>query len=94
MAVARRVGWQMIPWATDYRTDTSAFWRGGWFAIGDNLRLADEAVHEWIGLAVYGVAGMAGKRDPVLRRSPVSARSLEPWLIWSPTASRWGQTRG
>ncbi len=61
MAVARRVGWQMIPWATDYRTDTSAFWRGGWFAIGDNLRLADEAVHEWIGLAVYGVAGMAGK---------------------------------
>ena len=63
MAVARRVGWQMIPWPTDYRTDTRAPWVGGWFGIGENLRLADEAAHEWIGLAAYGAAGMAGKRS-------------------------------
>jgi uncharacterized SAM-binding protein YcdF (DUF218 family) len=63
MAVARRVGWTMIPWPTDYRTDTRPFWLGGWFAIGGNLRLADEAAHEWIGLAAYGAAGLAGKRS-------------------------------
>jgi uncharacterized SAM-binding protein YcdF (DUF218 family) len=63
MAVARRVGWTMIPWPTDYRTDTRAFWRRGWFGIGENLRLADEAAHEWIGLAAYGAAGLAGKRS-------------------------------
>jgi uncharacterized SAM-binding protein YcdF (DUF218 family) len=62
MAVARRVGWPVIPWPTDYRTDTRPFWLGGWFAIGGNLRLADEAAHEWLGLAAYGLAGMAGKR--------------------------------
>lgn len=62
MAVARRVGWPMIPWATDYRTDTRPFWYGGWFGIGENLRLADDAAHEWLGLAIYGLAGMAGKR--------------------------------
>jgi uncharacterized SAM-binding protein YcdF (DUF218 family) len=69
MAVARRVGWTMVPWPTDYRTDSGSPWfDGGWFAIGGNLRLADEVAHEWIGLAVYGAAGMAGKRS-----SPQSA---------------------
>jgi uncharacterized SAM-binding protein YcdF (DUF218 family) len=63
MAVARRVGWPMIPWATDYRTDTRPFWYGGWFGIGENLRLADDAAHEWIGLAAYGATGLAGKRS-------------------------------
>jgi uncharacterized SAM-binding protein YcdF (DUF218 family) len=63
MQVARRVGWRMIPWPTDYRTDARPFWmNGGWFRIGDNLRLTDEAAHEWLGLAAYGAAGLAGER--------------------------------
>lgn len=63
MAVARRVGWTMIPWPTDYRTDADSFWLGaGWFRIGDNLSEVDEAAHEWIGLAIYDAAGMAGRR--------------------------------
>jgi uncharacterized SAM-binding protein YcdF (DUF218 family) len=65
MAVAQRVGWRMIPWPTDYRTDARPLWRsGGWFRIGDNLRLTDEAVHEWLGLAAYGAAGLSGKQAP------------------------------
>ncbi|MGZ3345471.1 MAG: YdcF family protein [Caulobacteraceae bacterium] len=65
MAVARRVGWPMIPWPTDYKTDKRPFWReGGWFQIGDNLSQVDDAAHEWIGLAVYGATGLAGKRSP------------------------------
>jgi uncharacterized SAM-binding protein YcdF (DUF218 family) len=74
MAVARRVGWTMIPWPTDYRTDTRPFWLGGWFAIGENLRLADEAAHEWIGLATYAAAGLAGKQ-----RGPEAAPSPRPF---------------
>jgi uncharacterized SAM-binding protein YcdF (DUF218 family) len=64
MAVARRVGWTMIPWPTDYRTDSRSPWLyGGWFAIGANLRLADEVAHEWLGLAAYGAAGLAGSQS-------------------------------
>jgi len=63
MAVARRVGWPMIPWATDYKTTSRPIWRdGGWFRIGENLNEVDAAAHEWIGLAVYGAAGLTGKR--------------------------------
>ena len=49
-----RLGWRMIPWPTDYHTVPTAFSSDSWFYIGDNLRMADEAVHEWIGLAAYG----------------------------------------
>jgi uncharacterized SAM-binding protein YcdF (DUF218 family) len=54
MGVAQRLGWRMIPWPTDYHTVPTAFSSDSWFYIGDNLRMADEAVHEWIGLAAYG----------------------------------------
>lgn len=63
MAVARRVGWPVIPWPTDYRTDSRSVWLGGWFRVGENLRLTDEAAHEWLGLAAYGAAGLAAKRS-------------------------------
>lgn len=62
MAVARRLGWDMIPWPTDYASDPRPIWRLEWFRIGDNLRLADAAAHEWIGLAAYGATGLAGDR--------------------------------
>jgi uncharacterized SAM-binding protein YcdF (DUF218 family) len=62
MNVARKLGWEMIPWPTDYRTART--WSEGWFEIGDNLRLTDEAVHEWLGLVAYGAAGLAGGQAP------------------------------
>ena len=62
MDVARRLGWRMIPWPTDYRTAPALPLGASWFRIGDNLRLTDEAVHEWLGLAVYGAAGLGGHK--------------------------------
>ncbi len=62
MAVARRLGWSMLPWPTDYVTTP----RGG---LGDflteinlsgRLALVDAATHEWLGLLIYRLHGMAG----------------------------------
>jgi uncharacterized SAM-binding protein YcdF (DUF218 family) len=65
MRVAERVGWPMIPWPTDYRTAATGLPLGNrWFRIGENLGLADDAAHEWIGLAAYTAAGLAGKGHP------------------------------
>jgi uncharacterized SAM-binding protein YcdF (DUF218 family) len=62
MRVAERLGWPVIPWPTDYRTTANGLpLSGDWFRIGKNLELADEAAHEWIGLAAYTAAGLAGK---------------------------------
>ncbi len=62
MDVARRLGWTMIPWPTDYRTAPNRLWtEGQWFSIVDNLRDVDEGMHEWIGLAAYGATGSAGQ---------------------------------
>lgn len=64
MRVAERVGWPMIPWPTDYRTTARGLPDGGrWFRIGENLGLADEAAHEWIGLVAYAAAGLGAKHD-------------------------------
>jgi uncharacterized SAM-binding protein YcdF (DUF218 family) len=61
MGVARRLGWQMIPWPTEYKTFPAPIPSDGWFYVGDNLRLADEAVHEWIGLPAYSAARLGSK---------------------------------
>lgn len=58
MRVARRLGWRMIPWATDYRTAERQPLATRWFRIGENLQLADEAAHEWIGLGAYALTGL------------------------------------
>ena len=51
MAVARRVGWKLVPWPTDYCTPR----RGvvGFFDVPVNLMEVDSAVHEWIGVIAY-----------------------------------------
>lgn len=62
MQVAQRVGWPMIPWPTDYKTEADGLvLPGRWFRIGENLGLADDAVHEWLGQAVYSLTGMASR---------------------------------
>jgi uncharacterized SAM-binding protein YcdF (DUF218 family) len=55
MAVAKRIDWPMIAWATDYVTASQ--WR--WADVLDvrrNLELADVGAHEWLGLAAYRFA--------------------------------------
>ena len=60
MAVARRVGWAMVPWPTDYLTTPRLRLRalGDYLDVVRNLRTADEALHEWIGLIAYRANGM------------------------------------
>ena len=55
MGVARRVGWKVIPWATDYRTYGHS--RYSPLSLIENLERSDIAVHEWIGLLVYRLKG-------------------------------------
>ena len=59
MGVARRLGWTMIAWPTDYQTTKAPNLGDGELHIGRNLTLADNAVHEWIGLAGYALARKA-----------------------------------
>jgi uncharacterized SAM-binding protein YcdF (DUF218 family) len=57
MAVASKQGWPMVPWPTDYFTTPNS--QGDWLYVADNLGLADYAVHEWIGIFAYRLAGKA-----------------------------------
>lgn len=68
MAVARRLGWPMIPWPTDYLTRPA---RGrplaDWLDVVGNLQRADAALHEDIGLIAYRMrdpGGAAKSRPP------------------------------
>lgn len=57
MAIAKHVGWKMIPWPTDYMTA-----RGGHYhfsEVPENLQRTDLAVHEWLGLLAYRLSGKA-----------------------------------
>jgi uncharacterized SAM-binding protein YcdF (DUF218 family) len=55
MAVARRLGWVMRAWPSDYVTVPG----GGPESFGVNVAHLDLAAHEWIGLSVYRLAGRA-----------------------------------
>lgn len=55
MQIAARVGWQMIPWATDYTTDGHGHYSCGDFS--GNLLRTDLAAKEWIGLLAYRLSG-------------------------------------
>ena len=55
MAVARRVGWVMLPWPSDYVTLPG----GGAESFGVNLAHLDLAAHEWVGLVAYRLTGRA-----------------------------------
>jgi uncharacterized SAM-binding protein YcdF (DUF218 family) len=55
LGVARKLGWPMLPWPTDYMTGP---WGGhADFDIAGNLGTVDYAVHEWIGQWAYRLAG-------------------------------------
>ncbi len=55
MAVARRLGWKMRPWPSDYVTMPG----GGPESFGVNVTHLDLATHEWLGLVVYRLVGRA-----------------------------------
>ncbi len=57
MAIARKLGWTMVPWPSDYISAASGSVYLGFPA--DGLVDIDNALHEWIGLAVYRLTGRA-----------------------------------
>jgi uncharacterized SAM-binding protein YcdF (DUF218 family) len=57
MAIARKLDWPMLPWASDYVTGPQGAPVD--FDIANNLNALDYAVHERIGLLVYRLTGKA-----------------------------------
>ncbi|HEY0106976.1 MAG TPA: YdcF family protein [Rhizomicrobium sp.] len=58
MAIARKLGWTMVPWPSDYISTAS----GGGLHVAfpsEGLVEVDRALHEWIGIAVYRLTGRA-----------------------------------
>jgi len=55
VAIARHVGFPVIPWPTDYRTQPTGLMPTGDLAL--SLNTLDNAFHEWVGLAVYRLTG-------------------------------------
>ena len=59
MAIASKLGWQMTPWPADYISTSGP---GPSFQIeypSKGLMNFDNALHEWVGLAVYKLTGRA-----------------------------------
>ncbi len=57
MAIARRLKWTMVPWASDYiSTGASSYYLG---FPSDGLVDIDDALHEWVGMVVYRLTGRA-----------------------------------
>jgi uncharacterized SAM-binding protein YcdF (DUF218 family) len=62
MLVARRLGWPMIPWPTDYLTRPAPRVRPltDYLDVAGNLMRADAALHEELGLMAYRLRGAGG----------------------------------
>jgi uncharacterized SAM-binding protein YcdF (DUF218 family) len=58
MAVAQKLGWDMVPWPSDYVTAPGSN-GAGLFDIGGNLGLTDYVAHESIGMLAYRLSGKA-----------------------------------
>jgi uncharacterized SAM-binding protein YcdF (DUF218 family) len=57
MRIAKRVGWRMVPWPTDYLTARNTHYN--FSDIPKNLDRTDRAVHEWIGYLGYRLSRKA-----------------------------------
>lgn len=87
MAVARRLGWTLIPWPTDYLTTPGArmFDLAEGLDVPGRLALSDATIHEWLGLLAYQAAGMSAPRP---RSAPgqsagQTGRAVGDRLLWS-----------
>ena len=76
MLVARRLGWDMIPWPTDYLTRPEGWVRlwPDYLNVAGNLSRADEAIHEELGLLAYRMRGGAGR--PASRAAAARANAI------------------
>lgn len=64
MACFRSAGWgDVVPQPADYRVALGG-WNSGSFRMADNLKLLDEATHEWLGLAYYRLTGRTHELFP------------------------------
>jgi uncharacterized SAM-binding protein YcdF (DUF218 family) len=63
MAVAHRLGWNLVPWPTDYLTtpQPGRLPLAEYLDIAGHLLRADAALHEWIGLWAYRANAMGAK---------------------------------
>ena len=57
MAVAKRLGWTMIPWPTDYLTRPGPRPLTAYLDVLGNLARSDAALHEELGLVAYRMRG-------------------------------------
>jgi uncharacterized SAM-binding protein YcdF (DUF218 family) len=64
VAIAREVGFPVVPWPTDYRTKRSGLLFDDSLSGGANL--LDNAFHEWVGLAVYRLTGRSASLLPAV----------------------------
>jgi uncharacterized SAM-binding protein YcdF (DUF218 family) len=66
MAVARRLGWPMIAWPTDYLTGPGGGSRpwAEYLNVAGNLERADVAAHEQLGLIAYSWRGGGAATTP------------------------------
>jgi uncharacterized SAM-binding protein YcdF (DUF218 family) len=76
MAVARRLGWALIPWPTDYTTAPHPGLKplADYLGVAGNLGRSEQALHEWVGLLAYRLGGFA-RRAPL---PPVAAARSTP----------------
>ncbi|MBL6852387.1 MAG: YdcF family protein, partial [Alphaproteobacteria bacterium] len=56
MGIARRIGWTMMPWPSDYDSASDLRYQPRSFA-SDDLLILTRALHEWVALAVYWMRG-------------------------------------
>jgi len=63
VACFRAVGWEVIPYPTDFRRGPSPFHYG----LIDNLQDLDLAAHEWLGLVYYRLRGFTNEVFPAPR---------------------------
>jgi uncharacterized SAM-binding protein YcdF (DUF218 family) len=57
MGAFRAAGFEVEPWPVDYRTHGSADLTRPFDKVSEGLRRVDMAVHEWVGLLAYWLAG-------------------------------------
>lgn len=64
VACFRAVGFPVIPYPVDYRTQGAANLRRPAVSIADGLQALDLAAHEWLGLVVYRLLGRTSEIFP------------------------------
>ncbi|HWF77715.1 MAG TPA: YdcF family protein [Caulobacteraceae bacterium] len=75
MLVARKLGWDMIPWPTDYLTRPARHIRppADYLDVAGNLMRADAAMHEELGLLAYRLRGGGGTKAAPRNAAPRNA---------------------